>query len=263
MDKIVELYEDLIRRNIAPSASLFVLLAIGHLMAAAMLSGTPSPSEMVHSWFVAFETLYKGIASVTLLGGIFFLILVGLSYILSALHQILYDNTLKKNFNTCIFHNNNNALLDDLREKVIYKLNLILEANDSNLHFPKFESIKPTDYILYEILGGIDSTSTRGYVNDAKAYGIVFISSILVVLQVAYGYLPTASFRGVLIFIVPVLFFLGRETVKAQYRARALRLYVNFLAMPDEKILRILRSDKSQTNQTTSSPSQEQTEGTA
>ena len=98
MDKIVEVFEDLIRRNIAPSASFFVLLASGNLIAAAIVPGAPSPDAVMAAWISWFGFLYQKVGSVTLLGALFLLCLVGLSYVLSTLSQVLYDNSLKRNF---------------------------------------------------------------------------------------------------------------------------------------------------------------------
>ena len=245
MDKIVEVFEDLIRRHIAPSASFFVLLAAGNLIAAALVQNSVSPGDLVATWINWFGFIYKQVNSVSLLGAVFLLGLVGLSYILSTLSQVLYDNTLKENFCSCFCFKN--KYLNIYRKRVCKKLDWYYRNNfiDFDGHLAKVNRQDLSDYVLYEILGGIDPTDTRRFVNDAKAYGIIFISSVIVVIQIYFQYYhkpmgPLDPQHICFPIIGVILFYLGRETVKAQYRARALRLYVNFLAMPHQRITKIL-----------------------
>jgi len=163
---------------------------------------------------------------------IFVVSFVGLSYFLSILNQLIYDNFLKKNFNVFPFYDD--KLLSSLRIKVIEKLQHKLEFIDKE---NTDCSIYKTDYFLYQAVGrelmyAEKSTKTFRYVDDAKSIGIFFTSLIIVNLLVLnWWYL----------WIVFPIYFIGYLAIKSKYRSRAIRIYINYLLSYTINIRRIWR----------------------
>ena len=85
--------------------------------------------------------------------------------------------------------------------------------------------------------------------------GIVCVSIILVLLgNILVHHEQLGPWVAPLLLLVVLFYWWGREATVSQYRARALRLYVNFLAMPKERIhRRLLRPGE---DATPTSPSQ-------
>lgn len=242
MDKVVKSLEGLLWRSIAPSVTFFVVAGAVDLLFVELLGG--SPVDRIHAWFLMLRVLPDNQALVTV--ACIFLV-IGASYALSSLQQVFFDNLLKRNFDPSPrlarwsrAIASEGLALAELRAKVIERLR----------EEPLLEGLRPieelTDYVLYEILGGIDETDTRGFVDAAKALGIAFASGIvaLFVMLVLHWEIMTDAQRGAFtlggLLLAAVLYAVGFGATRAQYRARALRLYVNFLVLPPERLHRRL-----------------------
>ena len=251
MDKVIQTFEGLIRRSIAPSVTFFVIFGAGELIAAEVAGGSAAE---------AFAGSIEGLAAAFGEADGFFaaaavLLVLGVGYGLSAAQQVLFDNRLKKNFEPgprwawlrWIFARrlvrwfrssveSEGRALRELRTQV-------LDRFEKEPALARFRPVEEwTDYVLYEILGGIDPTDTRSFVDTAKSIGIVFSSAIAVTLWnlgIHFYDLPW-RWRLALLAAVVVFYWLGREATAAQYRMRALRLYVNFLMMPTKRLQRRL-----------------------
>jgi len=149
--------------------------------------------------------------------------LITLSFLMSILTQIVFDNTMKKNFNSLFLYNN--TTLNNLRDKVITKLQQ--EEND------KFENIEHTDYFLYQVIGRkLESfsikTDTRRYIDDIKSSGIIFLSFILTILLKIITHFDIIYFLFEILLILTT-WFIAWEYLKSKYRSRAIRIYINYL----------------------------------
>lgn len=148
---------------------------------------------------------------------------IALSFFMSILTQIIFDNAMKKNFNSLFLYNN--STLNILREKVITKLQQ--EEND------KFKNIEHTDYFLYQVIGRkleffTVKTNTRRYIDDIKSSGIIFLSFMLTFAINIITHFDIIYFLfGILLILTT--WFLAWEYLKSKYRSRAIRIYVNYL----------------------------------
>jgi hypothetical protein len=271
LDKTLKSFEDLIRRSVAPTVTIFVVALMVDLLGAE-LSG-----QSVRDRFNAHKQVIGNVALVPSPGvGITLtvLLIIGLSYALAAVQQVVFDNRLKANFGPMglpchlqkIFrprfkpHKKScagRAGLQRQREKQslhaclkpdILALRRLRKAAASRLRELGLDGAHkarvPTDYILYEILGGIDPTDTRPFVDSAKAMGIFFVSVILVLVGNAL-FAPELRLGCRLVFLaLAVLSYrCGYNVTAAQYRARAIRLYVNILTMPMARVDRLLNRE--------------------
>jgi len=154
---------------------------------------------------------------------------IGLSYFLNMLHQLVFDNNIKGNYDTECFWTEENNVLKELREKVLEKL----EKDELNI----LEKDKYNDYVLYQIIRGKVKKISKRYVDDAKTYGIVFLSFVLalivflskskIVSKLSEQIMVPCCFYGLLIIVC--IFFLTFEAIKAKYRSRAIRLYIDYI----------------------------------
>lgn len=251
IQKMVETFEGLIRRSIAPSITFFVLFAVGELVAVELAGG--SAVEQWRSWLAAVDWGMVKEAS-GLVGFLAFLVILGLGYGLSSVQQVLFDNLLKKNFAPgplvcCLSESarSEKAALEELREKALGRMD---EEDDLRRLAGAGHR---TDFVLYEIIGGIDPVSTRSFVDGAKSIGVVASSAMAVVLWNLLSRWPfgqEASLKGagkaaLLLALVLAIWWVGREATLAQYRQRSLRHYVNFLMMPKARLAgRLYRPDE-------------------
>ncbi|MCY1083646.1 hypothetical protein [Archangium lansingense] len=254
MEKVIQTFEGLIRRSLAPSVTFFFVLALGELIRV-KLNGELARDHVER--FLKFMTSEPLAKSPAILLTLAILAIIGLSYGLQAVQQVAFDNWLKENFHQPRWlsrlarfkwlgwlETSDSKALVELRNRVVQRI------NDQEQRFtelsPGLKELKDlkevSDYILYEIIGGIDPTDTRSFVDSAKAVGIFFVSVIIVLVGNAWVYHHWLSWRGTLLLVGLVIFFycMGLEAIRTQYRARALRLYVNFLAMPPQRIHRLL-----------------------
>ncbi len=256
LDKALVTFEDLIRRSIAPSLTLLaVALAFEIFCESLYPSG---PGESLNHLFrgVAYIWGVAGAMSSGALITLAILLIIGTSYALSALQQVLFDDRLRRDFehtgatflrSVCqrLFgvSGQDNAgvtqvdpggsitdieALKRLRKQVVERL--------TEMHLDPLPKQQKTDFILYEILGGIDTTSTRAYVDRTKAIGIFFVSLILVCLGHVVLLRRPGWWVATCSAVAAFAYGLGYCAICAQYRARAIRLYVNFLAMPLARI---------------------------
>lgn len=235
MEKLVQTFEGLIRRGLAPSVTFFVFVALGDLLRAHLTDSSVRAQAQLYLDFLGGEALASPGVFITLA----LLLLLGVSYTLIALQQLLFDNWLKQNFDPATRFTRSSKsearALTELRNKV--KQRLRDEPALGELRGLQ----EVTDYMLYEILGGIDPLDTRGFVDSAKSTGVVFVAAIVVLLGNALVFhARLGPWLALLVLLAVLLYWWGREATVAQYRMRALRLYVNFLAMPTARIQRRL-----------------------
>jgi hypothetical protein len=251
MDKVIQTFEGLIRRSLAPSVTFFIVLALGELIRVKLNGDLARDHVARFLKFVTSEPLAKSPAILITLA---VLSIIGLSYGLQTLQQVAFDNWLKENFHqppwiSRLARVRGFGWLDSRDSKVLLELRSKVEQRIRKE--PELKELKDlkgvSDYVLYEIVGGIDPTDTRSFVDSAKAMGIFFVSVILVLLGNALVYRHPLPWWGSLLLVtLAVLSYCwGKEATRSLYRARALRLYVNFLAMPTQRIQRrLLRPDE-------------------
>jgi hypothetical protein len=163
-----------------------------------------------------------------------FIIFTGLSTLLTILHQFIYDNRIKENYNGIFLFKDEDKELKNLRNSVTEQL----KNEDSKL---KVEEL--TDYLLYQILGkkahdkGGDLRTTR-YVDDVKTIGIFFVSLLIIAIISVTKYIVISkaiiSLPNLLILVITtillyIFYQLGKELILSKYRSRAIRIYTNFL----------------------------------
>lgn len=250
MDKALQNFEDLVKRGIAPSMTFFVLWAAaemirGWLTGRSLVSllvrdrlTTLRPGEiLVEEWIPFLEVMARSPVAFTILA---ILAIVGLSYLLAAAQQLLFDSWLHGDFT--FWAGREEEVVEELRNRVIRRL-----KREPSLH--RFHDLglgpddRPTDYVLYEVLGGIDTISTRAYVDSAKAMGIGAASVMLLSIAYLVVFAGDLPWWGLLLLIglAALAFGVGLWSTCAQYRSRAIRLYVNFLAFDSDFIRRKLR----------------------
>jgi len=198
---MVERFEDFLKRSVLPSASFILFLLI---------------FDMILNQNQIISFLDKQHSNLTI--GLFILAFIGLTNLLSMLQQGFYDNRLKGNFNATLFWKSENKELDTLREQVNKKL----EHNKQ-------------DYDLYQILGK-DMDISKRYVNEAKSFGIMFVSLMMVTFIYICSLFTLNEFLF-LNFIVAIIFLsisyiIGLDLVKSRYRSRAKRIYLTCLEEP-------------------------------
>lgn len=211
---LFKLFEDFIKRSVVPSISFGFIFFVEYFI-------------FKEIYKIKIEEVNKLIPVINLnnLTILFLIILViGFSYFLSILHQLLFDNYIKKNYNGW-FSTYENDQLKVLREKVINKLKVKLIFIDT----------KYSDYILYQAIGRELSyfrkpTSTTRYVDDTKAIGIFFIS--IMVTNIIFTIIGLLHI-SICILIIVISYIIAYFAIKAKYRSRALRIYINYLI--DEK----------------------------
>ena len=206
LGQILKIFEKLIKRALIPSISFYFILIVEYFLFHNHLQ-----QEIVKQ----VTDIMKSIQLDNFIVLISLIMFIGLSLVLSILNQIIFDNNLKKNYNgLCSI--TENTQLDELRKKVIQLLEPELNFIHNNSN----------DYLLYQVIGRQLSylkqpTHIHRYVDDAKITGIVFISIILV------NFLLFCNFLSFVIFAISL--FIGHHLIKAKYRSRAIRLYVNYL----------------------------------
>lgn len=185
------------------------------------------PSMVFYFFIILFGVIYYDNVIITKLKSIiedknfiwiFISFSIGLSYVLNMLHQIIFDNNIKSNFETKCFWIWENEILENLREKVISKL---IEEQTY------VRDLELNDYILYQIILQSEKIDTKRYIDDSKSYGIVFLSSFFAAFIVALKIYTFLSYfiLSISVFILFILF----EVITNKYRARAIRIYIAYL----------------------------------
>jgi len=201
--EIVKIFENFIKRSLIPSSTFLLLLVL---------------YEVFFNDGKNILLYINNCKSTTILVITLFMLFIGASIILKTIHQAIFDNFLKGDFDNILNFGSfkvENSYLKELRNEVQKVLNR--------------ENTK--DYMLYQYIkadfkrrGEYEDTSR--YIDDAKQIGILF-SSVLII------FLFLAIYKKVdfwyIILIVPI-YLLGRELIKSKYRSRAIHLYTVFLA---------------------------------
>lgn len=236
--KVLATFEGLIRRSIAPSVTFFVLFAAGELVAAELAGGSAAAAWRRTAAAVDWQVVAE---SSGLFATLAILLVLGLGYGLSSVQQLLFDNLLKANFDPgwllCRLSASARSearALGKLRSRVLDRI----DGEDQLARLAG--DVERTDFVLYEVLGGIDPTGTRSFVDSAKAIGVVASSAIAVIAWNLLQRWPLGPVGWGAAVLAVVVWWLGREATLAQYRQRSLRHYANFLAMPDERLQRLL-----------------------
>jgi len=214
---IIESLETFIKRSLMPSSSFLMMLILFDIYG--------NNNTLIN--FLKEEHH-------TVMITIIFIIFAGISILLTILHQFIYDNWIKTNYNPIYLFKSEKEALETLRDSVIKKL----KTEDSEITQEKL-----TDYLLYQILGrkaknkGKDLNTTR-YVDDIKTIGIFFISLLIIIIISTFKYLAneeiifTLNNTFIIIGVTIALFLsytLGKELILSKYRSRAIRIYNNFL----------------------------------
>ena len=216
--KVIEIllkqFESFVKRAMMPSVSfVFIFLVVGGIYINEYqpkdlkfdISKIFAISVDINIWFISL------------------ILFIGLSFFLSILTQIIYDNLLKWNFHI-LFRDTDDSLLKKYRDLVIKKL-----KDENKDIFDSFKNDDFTDNNLYIIISRElsyleNKTNTNRYVDDTKSIGIFFVSIILSILFWCTIY---ENISG--LFICLFIGFVGYEIVKAKYRSRAIRIYINYL----------------------------------
>lgn len=242
MKEALQVFERLIRRSLAPSVTfLFVFLVVD--LVSGQLVGEPPPLRLTY-WLGLFRSFVQGIEGVV--GVLAVIAILGLGFALGTVQQVLFDNTLRGDYPAWPgWLSSESEPLSGLREEVLAKLRKqeVLDALGRRTAEEGPAGERFSDWVLYEILGGIYSGSTWSFVDSAKALGVVF-SSLIVALLGSAVYREDPSWKLLAVTLAIVFWWWGRETVKGQYRHRALRLYVNFLMLPAERLRRIVEGQE-------------------
>ncbi len=238
MKEFLAALDSLVKRGLSSSLTFLSLLFVSEWVAGTLKSG--KATSLLDYWGTWTSTNLPSAHSTwaTVLAVTF--LVIGLSYTLSAVNELVYDNTLREDFDPWIKRTPYNRSISDnlasLRSSVIAKL----KSDVPDVEIPRY-----TDFCLYEIIGGILDTDTRQYVDAAKALGMVFVSVILVGFVEVVIHAQSLSWWsiGTLLALCCVVYFLGREAIKTQYRSRAIRLYINFMMTPSETVIRSLQNE--------------------
>lgn len=221
MEKFFELFgkrmEDIFIRSIMPSSMFFVLLIIYDYS-----SNNSDIICFLFNHFAFSKTATSVNTSLIIVGGLVFLL--GYGYIVSLIQQFL-DNFIKKDYDAdkCLdFFINVNVRLGKLRELARNKL--IKKIGNKALEIDNM-----TDYELYQILGNIsvfkDAYIVNTYVDQTKVIFSFFIALIFIL------FISIANDDYSLWWLVTTIFLLkiAIDMAKSRYRARNIRLYLNYI----------------------------------
>lgn len=233
MKDILAIFDSLLKRGL--SASFIFAVALFLSESFIFIVFDMNLAELTNYWVSVSKKLTGN--QQQSIGTVLFISFIGINYLLVVLNEALYENTLRGNFEVCRNPFFNNSQLIDVREKVQSKLMTIEELPEA------IRNSKFTDYNLYEIVGGLLDTNTRGYLDSAKTTGLVFISLVSAITTstiLHWTNISSVSWGAALISFSIILFYIiGRELVKTHYRSRAYRIYFNFLIAPNTKIVEV------------------------
>jgi len=213
METLLKQFDSFLKRSMLPSSVLIVVTLL-----------------LTHENLAKYQEDFAKLVDENNIYIVYFLILVSLvaiSFIMSILTQIIFDNTMKKNFNAFLFYKNENQLLEQLRAKSIAKL---------NKESKEFEGIELTDSFLYQVIGRKlqflkKPTPTTRYIDETKSTGSIAISIMLALFwQVIQEY----SCLNILFIIT--IYAIARAYILAKYRSRAIRIYTNYIISDDNKM---------------------------
>ncbi len=208
INNIFDKFENFIKRAFLPSFLFYVFLFFFN-----------------YSYF--YKMYFKKIININdsfIIFGIFIILSIGISYIFSFLQQILIDDNLKTNFETFCIKTEDNKILIKLREMVINEM-----KEDKNYFKLKGIIENANDYLLYRILIQNEKiTGIKNYVDEAKTYGIMFISFYLALIFNFFFNCNILNLILLLVFIILYFIFL-RDILISRYRMRNIRLYIDYL----------------------------------
>ncbi|MEM6455605.1 MAG: hypothetical protein AAF772_10955 [Acidobacteriota bacterium] len=268
-------FERLIRRTIAPSVAFFVTFPAVFVAVGLFLVGFDDFGALWTDVIARLDAVPSGLRIPPSFLGLAWalLVFIGLSYVLGALHHLLFDLFLWKNHDflegwldrgwrtLCArFGFNQGSRFSRLRQHVIKKLEhaskRLIEDREAGQHdwadwVACIGAQDWVDHYLYEVIGRIETGSTVSFVDEAKANGIVFagillsmvISTGLVLASPVAAQCTQADLQWLLAAAVAI-WLLGWNIVRQQYRARNLRMYMNFLLMPSPVVDVTLFNDK-------------------
>jgi len=150
--------------------------------------------------------------------------ILALNYMLKFLTQFAFDNFIKVDYNPLRCYGYFNIFTTEckqyikLRDKVVKKLD-----DEGRINLEEIGA-EENDYILYQIVNGILEEDTRRYATDAKEAGVMIVSISLALFW--YSYL---QMNWIWIITLIPLYLVGRFYIKAKFRSRAYRLYINYL----------------------------------
>jgi len=217
---LLKQFEGFIKRAVMPSVSFIFIFLVELSIFSELIKDGETKDFLLYENFNNEHIIFM------------FVVLIGFSYFLSILNQLVFDNFIKENYNG-IFLKKENDLLKNLRKEVIKKLKNKMTYIDENY----------SDYFLYQAVSRElayfnKPTDTTRYVDDTKSIGIFFLSLVLVNIIFISLIFSGEIFNIVSIIILLILsilvIFIGFEAIKAKYRSRAIRIYVNYLL--DEKV---------------------------
>jgi len=222
MDTLVKQFESFLKRSMLPASFLLLLLFAFSLK-----------DEKINTFFKNFNLFSKANEKLYLTILIGLILLISLSYILSIFTQYIFDNRMKKNFNSILFYKNENETLNILRKKTISKL----QKENS-----EFKELNYTDYLLYQIIGRKLQflkypTSTKRYIDEIKSAGSIFISILISLLIFTIIHSLDNCYMLFLGFLVMgIIYFIAIEYLLLKYRSRAIRIYINYLIGDNKSI---------------------------
>lgn len=144
------------------------------------------------------------------------IVFLSLSYVLKIFHQSIFDNWIKRDYDSLFFR---------YETRVLKKLRtLVLEK--AHKEYSYLNHLEANDFMLYQLLGKSQKSMKR-YATDAKEIGITFILFFIIALTYFYS-----EISNVFIYIGASLIWygIGFELIKSKYRSRAFRLYINYLS---------------------------------
>ena len=212
METLLKQFDSFLKRSMLPSSVLIVVTLL-----------------LTHENLSNYQEDFAKLVDENNIYIIYFLILVSLvaiSFIMSILTQIIFDNTMKKNFNAFFFYKNENQLLEKLRAKSIAKL---------NKESKEFEGIELTDSFLYQVIGRKlqffkKPTPTTRYIDETKSTGSIAISIML-----ALFWQVIQECSCLYIFFIIIIYAIARAYILSKYRSRAIRMYTNYI-ISDNKL---------------------------
>lgn len=226
MKEAVTIFEDLIRKMLAPACAFFVFIYAGHVIMAHIFVNAKHPD------FIYFAQKGIDIKSVWLI----LIGVLGLSYALSTFKSLFFDERLKGNFNNKWRKTQDDLLLDTLREEAIGLL------KDMHSAFKGKDTVALNDYWLYQIVTPFlkDRSGITPKTIGAQASGMVFVSIMFAQLELILYYHKILGALGYIILLLAFFatWYLGYWFIRKKYRLRAIRLYSAFIIEnkePEEK----------------------------
>jgi hypothetical protein len=151
--------------------------------------------------------------------------ILGAGYIVGLLHQLVFDETLRRNYDAFyarILKFRLDRALVEYRDQTVREL--------SQKPFVAAAKHGLDDHLLYEIVCAIYDPNTRSYVDTARVLGASTLTLVAVLWLDCVAWAQfTPTHLAILAAATLLILFVGREAIKAQFRYRAIRLYISYL----------------------------------